>query len=292
MKKAFRNLIMVVLIIGICCPYAMAASETTIAPSMKPAATPNPLMNFHDKSILNDLSDKDILALSEAVIEEMNQRGIYPFIELKKGDKGQDVTRLQTYLHDLGYLTSQPTGSFDSNTQQAMKAMEKANNQKQDGVASIQEQQRLANGLIAHKPTPSPKPTPKPTKTPKPTPVPTPNYKQLNYKNVARNPNQYKGQYAKFSGRVIQQIDIANSSDIEAIIYIGSNSNNIMYLRIDGFKDWTWDGVFENTGVSRLLKGDRVVVKGTMLGSYTYTTVQDVELTVPYMDVEYMTLYQ
>lgn len=123
-------------------------------------------------------------------------------------------------------------------------------------------------------------------------PTPTPiAYKAIGYKNVARNPDHYKGQYVKFTNcRVVQQIDIDKSSDIQAIITVGGY-NNVMYLNLPGFKDWEWTGSFEKTGVSRLLEGDRIEIKGIVLGSHTYTTINNQTLTVPHIEVEHMWLY-
>ena len=96
------------------------------------------------------------------------------YVQLKRNEKGDAVTNLQERLKELGYYTAKITGKFDTPTETAVKAFEKANGFKQDGVASIDEQKLLFSADAKAKPTPTPKPTKKPTPTPKPTRTPKP----------------------------------------------------------------------------------------------------------------------
>ena len=58
----------------------------------------------------------------------------YPY--LQTGDTGKDVTVLQDALKELGFLTQTANGTFDAATAAALKAFQKANNIRQDGIAA------------------------------------------------------------------------------------------------------------------------------------------------------------
>lgn len=56
-------------------------------------------------------------------------------VYLKRGDTGSEVTRMQTRLIALGYLTGKATGTFDSATEKAVYAFQKRNVSYSDGIA-------------------------------------------------------------------------------------------------------------------------------------------------------------
>ena len=58
----------------------------------------------------------------------------YPY--LQTGDTGKDVTVLQSALKELGFLSQTANGTFDAATAAALKAFQKANNIRQDGIAA------------------------------------------------------------------------------------------------------------------------------------------------------------
>ncbi len=60
-----------------------------------------------------------------------------PMAELKKGDSGEHVARLQAWLGQAGFLSGKADGSFGSGTQKAVKAYEQANALTPDGIADI-----------------------------------------------------------------------------------------------------------------------------------------------------------
>ena len=60
-----------------------------------------------------------------------------PMAELKKGDSGGNVARMQAWLIQAGYLSGKADGSFGGGTEKAVKAYEKDNALKPDGVADI-----------------------------------------------------------------------------------------------------------------------------------------------------------
>lgn len=52
---------------------------------------------------------------------------------LKVGDKNSMVSRVQKYLKDLGYLSSNPTGYFGEETEKAVKKFQSKNGLTSDG---------------------------------------------------------------------------------------------------------------------------------------------------------------
>ncbi len=81
---------------------------------------------------------------------------------LKKGNKGDDVKKLQQQLKKLGFFTGSPAGNYGTLTVSAVKRYQKALGLKQDGIASVELQKQLFSS------DPLSKATPKPTATPKP----------------------------------------------------------------------------------------------------------------------------
>lgn len=55
--------------------------------------------------------------------------------ELKRGDRGEDVTELQQMLFDAGFLFELPDGAFGRNTENALKWFQEYANLEQTGVA-------------------------------------------------------------------------------------------------------------------------------------------------------------
>lgn len=65
------------------------------------------------------------------------------YITLEKGDKGEEVTKLQERLIQLGYLSGSPTGTYDSRTVSAVKAYQKQMGLTRNGIASSTMQRTL-----------------------------------------------------------------------------------------------------------------------------------------------------
>lgn len=56
---------------------------------------------------------------------------------LRRGDKSDEVRVMQLYLHDLGYLSTNPDGQFGSATERAVKLFQEANGLTADGIAGM-----------------------------------------------------------------------------------------------------------------------------------------------------------
>ena len=87
---------------------------------------------------------------------------------MKLGNTGDAVSTLQAQLKTLGYYTGEITGTYDAATQKAVKAFQKKNGLKTDGVAGSATQSLLSSGdALASGATATPAPTA--TATPAPT---------------------------------------------------------------------------------------------------------------------------
>ena len=90
-----------------------------------------------------------------------------PFRTLKKGTQGEDVYWLQMKLKELGYYNGTVTGGYYGGTVNAVKAYQKDNGLKADGIAGTATQKTIYADVLAT-PTPAPDPFLVPTATPTP----------------------------------------------------------------------------------------------------------------------------
>ena len=96
-----------------------------------------------------------------------------PYSILSKGDRGEEVKRLQRRLNELHYNAGTADGVFGKQTREAVIAFQKANGLKTDGVAGPATQKILyeSTSVVTARPTATASPTP--TAVPGPTAVPT-----------------------------------------------------------------------------------------------------------------------
>ncbi len=96
-----------------------------------------------------------------------------PYSILSKGDRGEEVKRLQRRLNELHYNAGTADGVFGKQTREAVIAFQKANGLKTDGVAGPATQKILyeSTSVVTARPTATASPTP--TVVPGPTAVPT-----------------------------------------------------------------------------------------------------------------------
>ena len=88
----------------------------------------------------------------------------FPVEEFSAGDKGWQVTGLQNTLKGLGFYTSEPTGVYDTATQNAVRKFQTAHHLTVDGIAGKKTLQLL--NLLAATPGPQITPAPAATATP------------------------------------------------------------------------------------------------------------------------------
>lgn len=111
--------------------------------------------------------------------------------------------------------------------------------------------------------------------------------KEYAYKDIARNPKDYEGKPAKFRGEVIQVQESGDSVVLRV---------NVTYESFEYIDDGIWsDTVYveytrKNDSESRILEDDIINMYGTIKGTKTYETVMGSEMTIPYLEAQYITI--
>ena len=95
----------------------------------------------------------------------------------------------------------------------------------------------------------------------------------ITYSQLARTPDEYRGEKCKFKGKVVQVMEGSGVYNIR--LAVGGNYNNIIFI-------------IASTSVTeqRILEDDYITVYGTSTGIYTYKTVMGNELSIPSMSVD------
>ena len=104
----------------------------------------------------------------------------------------------------------------------------------------------------------------------------------FSYEDIARNPNNYKGKNAKFTGKVIQvQEGLLNSVTLRVEVTQGEYGiwDDTVYVNYK----------YKDDNESKILEDDIITMYGTIDGLKTYTTILGGEVTIPEMTVKYIT---
>lgn len=102
---------------------------------------------------------------------------------------------------------------------------------------------------------------------------------EYDYETIARNPDEYKGTYAKYTGEVIQVLEYENFYQLRV---------NITKGKYDIYTDTIYVMYFANEGEPRLLEDDIVTIYGVNSGTYSYESVLGATVTLPYVSAEYI----
>ncbi len=139
------------------------------------AGTANAVMAFQKKNDLPVTGYADVNM--QALIfngKPLNSRGTKTEVKtlsalsgqtVRSGDKGALVRSIQSMLQDKGYSVS-VTGTYDSKTVTAVKAFQKKNDLKADGLCGEETQKLLFGSGLSSSATATPRPTPSPTPLP------------------------------------------------------------------------------------------------------------------------------
>ncbi len=102
------------------------------------------------------------------------------------------------------------------------------------------------------------------------------------FKEIARNPDKYKGKKVKFTGKVIQVSEgILNSVDIRM---------DVTKNKYDFYEDTIYCTYSYKKGESKILEKDIITIYGTCEGDYTYTSILGANITLPRISVKYVTI--
>lgn len=102
-----------------------------------------------DEALLSAYTPDELLQQWLQIGNLLRAYGLYPYVELEKGDTGYEVTALQTRLAELGYYKKEVVDNFGNGTYNAMRAFEKDNGLSVNGIASVADQQLLFGGTVA-----------------------------------------------------------------------------------------------------------------------------------------------
>lgn len=229
-------------------------------------------------SVRADISNEDLYALSiDELLSLQNQisvilqeKGYAVYTDISHGDKGDNVVKLQEHLSALGYYHGKITGKYDSETEKSVKKLQKDNGLEVNGIAT----QSLQILLYSENLTSIATPTPRPTSTPAPTEDPALSmYLPIEYNDCARYPEKYSGTKVKISGTVVQVMGSKKSGF--NIRLATSGFDDIFYISLEsGIVDYN------------ILEDDKLIVYGTMNGSYTYRSTLGKSITLPYVLAE------
>ena len=101
--------------------------------------------------------------------------------------------------------------------------------------------------------------------------------KTYTYKELARNPENYKGEKITLKGEVIQVLE--SGKKVEMRININGDYDQTVYVMYTLKSD-----------EGRILENDKVKVYGTFEGLLTYKSVLGAEITLPRIDAKYIEL--
>lgn len=97
----------------------------------------------------------------------------------------------------------------------------------------------------------------------------------ITYNQLSRDPDEYKGQKVKFSGRVLQVIE----GDYSTALRVATKGryDNVIYVQY-----------LKGLVKSRILEDDTITIYGTSAGLYTYESTGSGYITIPQISVDYI----
>ena len=241
-----------------------AVSTTTIA-EVKPVIPPKRISSEEsqiDWAAMTDEQIKHELSRGQQVLDSRNQTSPEAIaaqesteepkiVTLQKGDKGDDVKKLQQRLIELNYLDGNADGDYGNKTVGAVQLFQTTVGIDSTGIADVATQEALFSSLAPKALT----------------------YKKLNYKEVSRSPDEYTGEYFTFDGTVLQVLEEDQG-----------DGTTLVEMRITTKSDWddvVYVGYFRPNSEKRILEDDRVTIKGECLGLVSYEAVLGNTITIP-----------
>lgn len=106
--------------------------------------------------------------------------------------------------------------------------------------------------------------------------------KTYKYDEIARNPGKYKGEKAKFTGKVIQVMQSGSGSSIYYTLRVGIKRGYSYY------DDVIYVTYTASETDARILEDDIITMYGKLNGEKTYETTMGASVTIPYFLAEYI----
>lgn len=126
---------------------APSPTATPTIPSTKPTPKPKPSATHTTKPKPTPTPSASITPKPKPSPKASATETAPARTDLRRGDKGPDVLRLQQRLSDLGYWLGEPNGSFGPLTQQAVWAFQKSAGLSRDGAVGPKTQAALEKGI-------------------------------------------------------------------------------------------------------------------------------------------------
>lgn len=119
--------------------------------------------------------------------------------------------------------------------------------------------------------------------------VPEAEYKamcgEIEFDQLARNPDNYEGQMFKFTGEVVQFMDTGSSYDLRLNVTAVEDSDGWVY-----YEDTIYVSIEVEEGADKILDYDIVTVYGVCSGAYTYESIVGTQVTLPRISAKYYEL--
>lgn len=105
------------------------------------------------------------------------------------------------------------------------------------------------------------------------------------YKEIARNPNNYKGKRAKFTGEVIQ-VQEGYNNDVVLRVNVTKGEYGI-------WEDTIWvDYQYTDSNESKILEDDIITIYGEIQGQKSYTSILGSQVTLPQISANYIDIVE
>lgn len=105
---------------------------------------------------------------------------------------------------------------------------------------------------------------------------------QLDYKQLARNPESFKDRRIVYIGKVVQTQESGNNMALRI---------NVTKQSMGLWEDTIWVNYTRASGSNRILENDIVQLWGTIKGLRQYKAVMGNEISIPEIDAKYLELY-
>ena len=108
---------------------------------------------------------------------------------------------------------------------------------------------------------------------------------KYSYSKIARNPGEYKGKYAKFTGEVVQVMQEEYLGFMVYVLRVNVTKKGSYYKY---YTDTVYVTYTTTSDAPRILEDDIVTMYGILDGEKTYETVMGSSVTIPMFEAEYI----
>lgn len=116
--------------------------------------------------------------------------------------------------------------------------------------------------------------------------------KEYKYKDLERNPDEYKGEIGKFTGQVIQ----VSEGFLNNVVYRVNVTRNPEYDEESFLEDEWIDTIYvsykRSEGEQRILEDDIISIYGELDGMETYTSVLSGRISIPSVKAKYIDIVE